>query len=54
MSLARADRLIEDVPMPQPSVAAQIKLARADAAHGHADIFKFAAAQNFRRAARKK
>ena len=51
---ARAHILIKNIPVPQLAIAAEIKLSRADAAHGHADIFEFAAAQDFRRAALEK
>lgn len=47
----RSDGLIEDVPMPEAPIAAQIELSRADAANGHADKLEITATQNLRRAA---
>jgi hypothetical protein len=38
--------LIEDIPMPEFSVTAQIELAGAYSAYGHADFFQFRAAVN--------
>ena len=43
---------VENVPVPEPPVAAKIKLTRPDAADRQAHVLEFAAAQHFRRAAR--
>ena len=51
MGVARADMLIENVPMPELSVAAQIELAGADAADGHADLLQLGPAVDGRDAA---
>ena len=54
MFRACGDGLIENIPVPEPAIAPEIKLPGANAAHGHADIFEFAAAQDFRGAALEK
>ncbi len=46
------DELVENIPMPQASIPAEVKLSGADAADGHPDIFEFAPAQDFRCAPR--
>ena len=40
MRIARPDMLIENIPVPQPSIAAKIQLPGTNSADGHADIFE--------------
>ena len=42
--VAGAHGLVEDVPVPELAVAAQVELARAESADGHADLFQVLAA----------
>ena len=48
-----ADVPVEDVPVPQPAVAAQVQLPGAEAADGHADLLEFRSAVDGRLAPRR-
>src|ERR1039458_8520639 len=41
MGITGADMLIENVPMPEFAIAAEVKLSARNSAHRHADVFQF-------------